>query len=70
MSSVLIRGGTVVNADREFRADVLVVDGRIAQVGASLAAPAGAETLDAGGRYVMPGGIDTHSRRSAPCPAC
>jgi dihydropyrimidinase len=66
MSSLLIRGGTVVNADREFRADVLVVDGRIAQVGASLEAPAGAQTLDAGGRYVMPGGIDPHTHMQLP----
>jgi dihydropyrimidinase len=27
MSTLLIRGGTVVNADREFRADVLCIDG-------------------------------------------
>jgi dihydropyrimidinase len=66
MSSLLIRGGTVVNADREFRADVLVVDGRIAQVGPSLDAPAGAQTLDAGGRYVLPGGIDPHTHMQLP----
>lgn len=66
MKPLLIRGGTVVNADREFRADVLCVDGRIAQVGTSLTAPAGGETLDAGGRYVMPGGIDTHTHMQLP----
>ena len=32
-TSLLIRGGTVVNADREFKADVLCIDGRIAAVG-------------------------------------
>ena len=36
VSPVLIRGGTVVNADGERRADVLCVDGRIAAVGADL----------------------------------
>ena len=66
MSTLLIRGGTVVNADREFRADVLVIDGRIAQVGASLEAPTGAQVLDAGGRYVMPGGIDPHTHMQLP----
>jgi len=66
MSSLLIRGGTVVNADREFRADVLVVDGRIAQVGTSIDAPAGAQTLDAGGRYVLPGGTDPHTHMQLP----
>ena len=29
MSAILIRGGTVVNADRQFRADVVCVDGKI-----------------------------------------
>ncbi|HSW07375.1 dihydropyrimidinase [Aquabacterium sp.] len=66
MKPLLIRGGTVVNADREFRADVLCVDGRIAEVGAALAAPSGADVLDAGGRYVMPGGIDTHTHMQLP----
>ena len=66
MKPLLIRGGTVVNADREFKADVLCVDGRIAAVGANLAAPAGADTLDAGGRYVMPGGIDPHTHMQLP----
>lgn len=66
MSSVLIRGGTVVNADRAFRADVLCVDGKIAEVGENLAAPPGAEVVDAGGQYVMPGGIDPHTHMQLP----
>jgi dihydroorotase-like cyclic amidohydrolase len=33
MSALLIRGGTVVNADREFRADVLCDGGKIVAVG-------------------------------------
>ncbi|MEU8122786.1 amidohydrolase family protein [Spirillospora sp. NPDC049024] len=41
-------------------ADVLVEDGRIAAVGPGLAAPEGAETIDATGRIVMPGFVDTH----------
>ncbi|MBL8349221.1 MAG: dihydropyrimidinase [Burkholderiaceae bacterium] len=66
MKPLLIRGGTVVNADREFRADVLCEGGRISAVGASLNAPAGVEVLDAGGRYVMPGGIDPHTHMQLP----
>ncbi len=66
MSSVLIRGGTVVNADRMFRADVLCVNGRIAAIGEGLDAPAGAEVIDAGGQYVMPGGIDPHTHMQLP----
>lgn len=68
MQTLLIKGGTVVNADRQYRADVLCVDGVIAAVGASSdwTVPAGAETLDAGGLYVMPGGIDPHTHMNFP----
>ena len=66
MSAVLIRGGTVVNADRAFRADVLCQDGRIVAVSEGLSAPAGATVVDAGGQYVMPGGIDPHTHMQLP----
>ena len=69
--ALLIRGGTVVNADLCRRADVLVEGERIVAVGENLEAPAGAEIVDASGAYVMPGGIDPHTHRDscswAPC---
>jgi len=40
---------------------VLIKDGRIAGVGQGLAVPQGYETLDARGKWVTPGLIDTHS---------
>jgi dihydropyrimidinase len=64
--STIIRGGTVVNAERAFRADVLCADGRIVAVGENLEAPPGARVIDAGGQYVMPGGIDTHTHMNLP----
>jgi len=64
--TVLIQGGTVVNADRSFRADVLCEDGVIAAVGEGLDAPKGATIVDAGGQYVMPGGIDPHTHMQLP----
>ena len=62
-SPVLIRGGTVMTAAGEeiVGADVLLVDGRIEAVDAGLDAPDGAEVIDASGRFVTPGIIDTHS---------
>ena len=66
MTNLLIRGGTVVNADRAYRADVLCQDGRIAAVGEGLQAGAGAVVVDAGGQYVMPGGIDPHTHMQLP----
>lgn len=66
--ALLIRGGTAVNADREFAADVLCLDGKIAAVGARAAAeaPAGCQTLDASGQYLLPGGIDPHTHMQLP----
>ena len=65
---ILIRGGTVVNADREFKADVLCVGGKVAALGAAAVtqAPAGTLTLDASAQYVMPGGIDPHTHMQLP----
>ncbi|CUA93568.1 dihydropyrimidinase [Thiomonas bhubaneswarensis] len=65
-STLLIRGGTVVNADRAERADVLCREGRIVAVGLDLGVQAGAEVLDAEGLYVMPGGIDPHTHMQLP----
>ncbi|ACY14727.1 dihydropyrimidinase [Haliangium ochraceum] len=64
--SLLIRGGTVVTADDEFRADVLCEDGQILALGCGLDAPAGTEVVDAGGCFVMPGGIDPHTHMQLP----
>ena len=64
--SVLIRGGTVVNAELSIRADVLCDNGKITAVGEKLDAPKGARVIDAGGQYVMPGGIDPHTHMQLP----
>lgn len=64
--TILIRGGTVVNADQEFRADVLCDNGQIAAVGDNLAAPMDCQTIDAAGLYLMPGGIDPHTHMQLP----
>ena len=66
MSSILIKGGTVVNADRAFKADVLTQDGLIVAVDHYLSAPLGAQVVDAGGQYVLPGGIDPHTHMQLP----
>jgi dihydroorotase len=55
--SVVIRGGLVVDRNGERRADVLVADGAIVDVGSGLD---GDEELDAGGCIVAPGFVDLH----------
>ena len=63
---VIIKGGTAVTAEQSFKADVYCEDGRIAQVGLDLDTPTGAEVVDAGGQFVMPGGIDPHTHMQLP----
>lgn len=62
--TVLIRGATVWTQGPQGTlagADVLLQDGRIAAVGATLAAPAGAQVIDARGLHLTPGLVDAHS---------
>jgi len=61
--STVIKGGTVVNADRSFVADVFVENGTITGVGSNLS---GDTSLDASGCYIMPGGIDPHTHLEMP----
>eukprot|EP00929_Paragymnodinium_shiwhaense_P083226 TRINITY_DN4426_c0_g1_i1.p1 TRINITY_DN4426_c0_g1~~TRINITY_DN4426_c0_g1_i1.p1 ORF type:complete len:532 (+),score=179.55 TRINITY_DN4426_c0_g1_i1:42-1598(+) len=64
--TILIKGGTVVNEHSSSVADVLIEDGVVKEVGSNLKAPAAAKTVDAKGKYVMPGGIDPHTHLEMP----
>lgn len=55
----LISGGTVLSAAGAAQADVLVTGERIQAVGTSLGVAD--RTIDAAGRYVIPGGVDVHT---------
>ena len=61
--SRVIKGGTVVTADRTFEADVLIEGETIKEIGPDLV---GDEYVDAEGAYVMPGGIDPHTHLEMP----
>jgi dihydropyrimidinase len=61
----LITGGTIVNADTTTQADVLVDGETVALIGQSL--DAGADrTIDASGKWVIPGAIDVHTHMELP----
>ena len=61
----LIKGGTIVNADATTPADVLVDGERIALIGADLEVQAD-RTVDATGKWVIPGAIDVHTHMELP----
>jgi dihydropyrimidinase len=59
----VIKNGTIVNADRSWKADVMFKGGRIVAIGPDLH---GDHEYDATGCYVMPGGIDPHTHLEMP----
>jgi dihydropyrimidinase len=65
----LISNGTVVTADGSYAADVLIDDEKIVGIGAGLAQMANTtadESIDAKGKWVIPGGIDVHTHMELP----
>ena len=64
----LIRNGTIVTADGSSVADVLVDGESVALIGTDLPAAGitADETIDATGKYVIPGAIDVHTHMELP----
>jgi len=64
----LITNGTIVTAEGTQAADVLIDGETIAAIGSDLAAAgiAADETIDAAGRWVIPGAIDVHTHMELP----
>ena len=58
---LVVRNGVLVDEAWEGPGEIGLLDGRIAAIGApgTLGGSAG-RTLDAAGRYVIPGGVDAH----------
>ena len=63
--SVLIKNGHIFTAVDNYVADILVDDGKIRTIGIDLSAD-DAKTIDATGKYVIPGGIDPHTHLDFP----
>jgi len=61
--STLIKNGTIVTADRTYKADVLIEGESITAIGSDLK---GDKVIDAAGCFIMPGGIDPHTHLDMP----
>ncbi len=61
---LVIQNGTIATASDVFQADIGIRDGVIVQIGRDLGEAV--ETIDATGRYVLPGGIDSHVHIAQP----
>ncbi|MGH3733240.1 MAG: dihydroorotase [Acidimicrobiales bacterium] len=64
--SILLRGGLIISPSSSDVGDVLIVDGRIRDVGALLDVPMGATVIDAEGCWVGPSFVDLHSHLREP----
>lgn len=59
-TEILVRNGLVVTESGRLQADLRLRNGEIAEIGRNLTPGPGARTIDATGKLVLPGGIDTH----------
>jgi dihydropyrimidinase len=59
--ALLIRNGEIVTATDRYVADVLCEGEVVTKIGKGLEIPAGAEVIDASGKFVFPGFIDPHT---------
>ncbi|XP_069813315.1 dihydropyrimidinase isoform X1 [Dendropsophus ebraccatus] len=65
---ILIKGGKIVNSDSSQSSDVYIEDGIIQDIGENLQPDriADVKVIDARGKLVIPGGIDTHTHMEFP----
>ena len=59
--SLLLKSADIINADTRYTADILCQGETITRIDRNITPPAGAEVIDATGKYVFPGFIDPHT---------
>jgi dihydropyrimidinase len=62
----IIVNGRIVTATDTYRGDIAIRNGKIAAIGQDLPRDNSAKIIDAGGKYVFPGGIDVHTHLDMP----
>ncbi len=66
---ILIKNGTIINANKSAQLDVLIVNNKIIQVATNIESHEDYKIIDAQGKSVIPGGIDPHVHMQLPTPA-
>ena len=66
MYDLLIQNGRIVTADAVTEGNIAVKDGKIAAITAKEELPEAKKVIDAAGKYVFPGAIDTHAHLNDP----
>lgn len=64
--TTLIKNGTIITAADTYRADILVKNGRVFEIGREISKIAN-EIIDATGKWVLPGAVDAHTHLGALC---
>ncbi|MEK6255834.1 MAG: amidohydrolase family protein, partial [Chloroflexota bacterium] len=62
---LLIKFGTLITAEKTFQADILVDGEHIIDINPNLVL-SNVETIDATGKYILPGGVDPHTHFDLP----
>jgi dihydropyrimidinase len=66
---ILIKNGTIITASETFKSDILIVENKISQIAKDIQSTKSCKTIDAEGKYIIPGGIDPHVHLELPTPA-
>ena len=64
--TTLIKNGTIITATDMYKADLLVKNGIISEIGREISKIA-SEIIDAADKWVLPGGVDVHTHMDAQC---
>src|SRR5512138_2085436 len=62
--TTLIKNGTIITATDTYKADVLVKNGVVSEIGREISKIA-SEIIDAADKWVLPGGVDVHTHMDA-----
>ncbi len=63
--SILLKNCNIINADKDFRADIYISKDKITNIGVNLSIQAD-QTIDTTGKYIIPGGVDVHTHLDMP----